>query len=109
MDKEEAKVLLAKELEAWRQRSYADLASVVGGEPVTAEVSGEEGDWCQVEIQVLWDRGIGGNIRVLGAIDDGGIRAFVPLTDDFIMAPNGSFIGEDSVLYVDEPTDSDVE
>ena len=27
-------------------------------------------------------------------VDDGGLRAFVPLTEDFIMAPDGSFIGE---------------
>jgi hypothetical protein len=31
---------------------------------------------------------------MVGAIDDYGWRAFVPLTDDFIMAPNGSFVGE---------------
>ena len=36
-----------------------------------------------------------GHLRVLGSIDDGGIRAFFPLTDSFIMAPDGSFIGED--------------
>jgi hypothetical protein len=28
------------------------------------------------------------------AINDGGIRAFVFLTDDFIMAPDDSFVGE---------------
>jgi hypothetical protein len=33
-------------------------------------------------------------VHVLGAIDDGGLRAFVPLCDDFIMAPDGSFVGE---------------
>ena len=31
------------------------------------------------------------------AIDDGGLRAFAPLSDDFIMAPDGSFVGEDAV------------
>jgi len=34
-------------------------------------------------------------LRVLGAIDDGrGFRANVPLTDDFLVAPDGSSVGE---------------
>jgi hypothetical protein len=31
---------------------------------------------------------------VLASIDDGGWSAFIPLTDDFIIAPDGSFVGE---------------
>ena len=31
-----------------------------------------------------------GAICVMGAIDDGGVRAFVPLTDAFLKAPDGS-------------------
>jgi hypothetical protein len=34
------------------------------------------------------------NIRVLASIDDGGTRAFHPVTCDFIKAPDGSFVGE---------------
>jgi len=30
----------------------------------------------------------------LVSIDDGGWRAFFPTTESFIMAPNGSFVGE---------------
>jgi len=97
MNKQEAKVLLARELGGWRRRSYADLASTVGDEPVTGELLGEGGDRYQFEIEVFWDRGTEGDVRVLGAIDDGGFRAFFPLADNFIMAPDGSFIGEDSV------------
>lgn len=96
MNKGEARKLLAKELEGWRQRPYAELASLVHGDPVTGEVQSEAGNRYQYEIQVFWDRKPGGDIRVLGAIDDGGIRAFFPLTHDFIVATNGDFIGEDS-------------
>lgn len=35
-----------------------------------------------------------GAIRVIGSIDDGGWRAFRPLSDDFIRAPDGTFVGE---------------
>jgi len=31
---------------------------------------------------------------MMGGIDDGGLRAFMPLCDDFIIAPNGRFVGE---------------
>jgi hypothetical protein len=44
---------------------------------------------------VLWDDRAGGNIRVIASIDDGGLHAFAPLTDSFIKAPDGSFVGED--------------
>jgi len=35
-----------------------------------------------------------GDVRVLVAVDDGGMYAFKPLTDSFILAPDGSFVGE---------------
>jgi hypothetical protein len=28
------------------------------------------------------------------SIDDGGLRAFYPITEDFIMSPSGAFVGE---------------
>jgi len=43
---------------------------------------------------VFWDSKKGGDIRVMVAADDGGLRSFIPQTYDFIMAPDGSFIGE---------------
>lgn len=46
------------------------------------------------EIQVFWDDRLGGNVRVLGSIDNGGWRAFVPVNRDFIKAPDGSFVGD---------------
>lgn len=97
MDKREASELLAKELEGWRKRPYVELASLVAREPVTDEVQGASGSRYQCQIQVFWDGKPGGDLRVLGAIDDGAVRAFFPLTDSFIMASDGGFVGEDSV------------
>jgi hypothetical protein len=94
MDKVEAKDLLARELQVWRSRSYEELASLVGGEPSTKEVEGRSGTRYQIEIEVVWDHKPQGDLRVLGAIDDGSLRAFSPLTDDFILASDGSFVGE---------------
>jgi hypothetical protein len=93
MNKQEAKELLSQEMQRWRARSYADLAALVN-EVTTKDVTGASGVAYQIEIQVFWDSKPYGNLRVLGGIDDGGWSAFKPLNDDFIIAPDGSFIGE---------------
>ena len=93
MDKEEAKVILAKELEIYRQRSYNDLLYLLDTQDI-AEIKASSGVVYQLEFQAMWDDKKGGNLRVMGSIDDGGFRAFFPLTNDFILAPDGSFVGE---------------
>jgi len=30
----------------------------------------------------------------MGVIDDGGLRAYAPLAEDFLIAPNGTFVDE---------------
>ena len=93
MDKKEAKEILAEKLEAYRKRSYDDLLYLLDTQD-TEEIKASSGIVYQLEFQVMWDDKKGGNLRVMGAIDDGGIRAFAPLTADFILAPDGSFVGE---------------
>jgi len=58
------------------------------------QVEGPSGTKYQIEIQAIWDREPNGNLRVMGGIDDGGLRACLPLTDDFILSPSGEFIDE---------------
>jgi len=89
----EAASVLAKELARYRGMSYAQLL-VLLDDTTKLEVSGPTGANYQIDIQVLWDYKPDGDLRVLGAIDDGGWRAFLPLTDSFIMRPNGTFVGE---------------
>lgn len=94
IDKIEARKVLTPELEQWRSRSYDELASLIGGEPFTKEIAGPSGVTYQIEIEVVWDHKPNGDLRVLGAIDDGGWGAFSPLSDDFTLSPDGSFVGE---------------
>jgi hypothetical protein len=47
-----------------------------------------------MEIQCFWDSHPQGDIRVVADIDDGGISAYFPMSDDFIVAPDGHFVGE---------------
>jgi hypothetical protein len=93
MDKAEAAALLKDHLAAYRLRSYGELLKLLG-KPQVAELRGASGVTYQLEVEVHWDGRPGGAVHVLGSIDDGGWRAFRPLSDDFILAPDGRFIGE---------------
>lgn len=55
---------------------------------------GSRGVVYQVESESIWDDRKRGHIRVVVGVDDGGWRAFYPLTDSFIIAPDGTYIGE---------------
>jgi hypothetical protein len=86
MDREEARGVLSRELKAYQRRTYPQLRALIGSLR-SFEVPHNGGHPYQIEIQVIWDGKVGGDIRVLGAIDDGGWSAFRPLTDDFIVGP----------------------
>ena len=73
MDRNEAFGLLRAKLEDYHQLPYTALTSKVEGHE-TIEVIGPSGAEYQIEIQVVWDGKALGDIRVLGAIDDGSIR-----------------------------------
>ena len=51
------------------------------------EATGESGRSYQGDVQVVWDDKPAGAIRVMASIDDGGWRAFVPLTESMSMTP----------------------
>jgi hypothetical protein len=86
MDKAEARQILRDVLEEFGARSYSDLAKLIG-KPEQREAIGASGAAYQVEIEALWDSNRGGDIRLMAAIDDGGWRAFAPLTDSLIVPP----------------------
>ncbi len=94
MNKEEAKSELARIVAQNRKHSYEYWVSRID-EQETYEFGVSSGVKYQVEIQAFWDDGRKRrNVRVLFAIDDGGLRAFYPLAASFIIAPDGSFVGE---------------
>ena len=94
MDKAEARALLAVELGRFRAMAYGELVSLIGAVQVV-QVAGPSSTRYTVEVDVFWDDRPGGNLRVIGGIDDGGFRAaLTPLGDDFILTPEGKFLGE---------------
>jgi hypothetical protein len=93
MDRKEARTVLIGELSRYRAQEHRALQRLLTSQD-TYEVRGPSGSTYQIEIQAVWDDQPGGNLRVMGSIDDGGLRAFVPLNEDFIITPTGAFLGE---------------
>ena len=87
MNREEALSLLKAKLDEYRKLSYDQLAQRVGDEAFP-EVTGPSGAQHQMEIQLVWNNKPNGDVRLLGSIDDGGWRAFMPLSADLILKAN---------------------
>jgi hypothetical protein len=81
-------------LAALRAEGYEALLTRFLNSSELTEVTGASGRTYQVEVQGFWDSGEPGDLRVRAAVDDGGIRAFSPRVRDFIIAPDGKFVGE---------------
>ncbi|HET9411072.1 MAG TPA: hypothetical protein VFO75_04220, partial [Candidatus Dormibacteraeota bacterium] len=93
MDEKEARPLLKTRVSQLRAMSYHDLRALLDKETVI-EVEASTGRRYTIETSVFWDGAKDRDLRVIVSIDDGGWRAYAPMTDDFIMAPDGSFVDE---------------
>jgi protein associated with RNAse G/E len=91
MNKKEAQIVLGKILADYRKKTHRELLYLIKTQD-TFEVVAESDTRYQIEIQAFWDDEKKKNFRVIGSIDDGGIRAFFPMTDDFIITRDGDFI-----------------
>jgi hypothetical protein len=96
MDKEEAQQILDRQTKVHREKTFQQLAALVGSEEIYT-LTGPSGVEYQIEVQAFWDspKKPRENLRVILSIDDGGfLSSLKPMSSDFIMAPDGSFIGE---------------
>ena len=91
MDRAEAKSILTKELTEFAARPYKDLVKLIKRADVK-NIVGKSGVNYQIEFDVFWDSKPNGNLRVMASIDDGGWRAFVPLSDSLIIERDGTLI-----------------
>jgi hypothetical protein len=94
VNREQAQSILSAEIERLRQLGYEELISRLLDKQETFERAAPDGTPYQVELQGFWDDQASGKLRVFVNVDDGCWRAFVPLSDGFIRAPDGSFVGE---------------
>jgi hypothetical protein len=93
MNTGEAKTLLQEKLAEYRSYRYDSLLRLLSEQDVF-EIVGPSGAVYQVEVHAVWDDVRKGDIRVIGTIDDGRWRAFFPVTSDFAMRADGTFVGE---------------
>lgn len=84
MDRSEAAALLHAYLEAYRTRSHDELRELLMA-PVSEEIAGPGGKHYQVLVQASWPEAPGGDLRVVGGIDDRGWQEFAPLIQSFIV------------------------
>ena len=91
MNKGEALAVLDQHLALFVRRSYAELAAIID-QPQSAHASGPSGAAYQIEFNVFYDSGTSGDLRIIGSIDDGGWRAFAPLSKSEIMKPTGELV-----------------
>jgi len=55
------------------------------GKAERLEFTTAQGTWYQASVEPVWDDQPGGLVRVLFALDDGGVGAFHPLTDSLLI------------------------
>ena len=95
MDKSDAKEELKRIMQEYRPNDYSYWKSLMDRKRVIAfDFTNKKGNWYQVEIDAFYDSKQDRTIRVSFSIDDGGWRAFIPLSYAFIINPQNEFIGE---------------
>src|SRR4029077_19779291 len=87
MDDAEALKILIERLEEYRALSYAELVERLLDRRETVEAPGASGLTYRLDFQGFWETHPNGALRVLGSVDDGMVRAFVPLSDSFVAEP----------------------
>ncbi len=96
MDKQEAFEIAEKGLESYRSLDYADLVSKIDN-PESFERVSKRAEAYQVEFECYFDDRENRNVRVSAAVSYSGWTDFFPVSSGFIMAPDGSFIGENKL------------
>ncbi len=94
MFQNEENKILEEQIVILRNKSYKELCTYLNRKNNVIDAIGDSGKKFNVEINVFFDSKSSKNIRVIVAVDDGGLRSVIPRSSDFIMSPDGNFIGE---------------
>lgn len=87
MNTEEAEQILKEELDYFNEMPYAELRDRIG-ENSSSERTTTSGRSYQLEVLIVWDSKSQDAIRITVSIDDGGWRAFFPLTESIFKLPS---------------------
>ena len=94
MNRDEALTLLRDRIKTLRDLSYNELLRYLSN-ATCDEVIAPSGQRYQIEVEAMWDDQPDSDLRVIALIDDGSFRwSFSPLVQDFIIRPDGTFVGE---------------
>jgi hypothetical protein len=94
VNNDEARTILRERIARLREQGYEQVMLLLD-HPVGVEVVRGSGNSYNVEIEAMWDHDTDKMLRVCVSIDDGSLfRSVNPLSDDFIVLPDGSFVGE---------------
>ena len=93
MNNVDAKKLAERELEGYRKLSYQEIVSKIG-EPEIFERIDDEGEPYRVEIEFFYHSADMNDIRVSAAVSYSFWTDLVAVSSDFIIAPDGTFVGE---------------
>jgi hypothetical protein len=93
MDEDEARGIAFAQLRELRVQPYDELRSRLLDRSERVEVAGSSGAHYQVELRAVID-GPGETLRVMASVDDRGLTDAAPITDDFLVSPQGTFIRE---------------
>lgn len=93
MDKNEASQIAEKDLEFYRSLSYDEILSRIGVQESFEKVS-DRGEPYQIEFDFMFDDHDEKTIRVWAMVSHSFWTDFIPVTNSFIIAPNGDFKGE---------------
>ena len=93
VDKHKAAEVAGEELSSYRALSYDELVSKIGYAESFERIS-ETGEPYQIEVDFHFDDSKEQNIRVVAMVSYSWWTDFSPVSSDFIMAPDGSFVGE---------------
>jgi hypothetical protein len=92
VNRDAARRELRKYLDEFRTRGYQALVQDLGRGQV-ATVTGEDGQSYAIAVEIRWEGPPGGDLRVVGLIDDKQLgSAMFPVTEDFIVTPDGQVL-----------------
>jgi hypothetical protein len=84
MDRQEARALLMEEVNRYRSMLPAELRALIG-EAQVKEIKGASGSGYTIETDVFWDDKQQTTLRVMSSIDDGGLSAWLPMTENLLV------------------------
>ena len=90
MNDDVAYILMDAELRRLLDLPYSELIKLVGARQFR-EVVGEDDNAYRVRVEAAWAIPKKKDVRVLVSVDDGSWRTLRPLTQGFVVRPDGSF------------------